>query len=729
MLAVAASAEAQQTSRPNDTPRSVTLSLAEYNRMLDLANRPAVTTTPPPVAAVLSTADMRVRVDGQTVRGMFGLTGEVLRPGVARVPLLAHATLVDATTAGRPLPLAVDGTNHAALLPGPAPFDVRLEWGTALTLRPGRALFMLPVPPAGSARVTIDVPGDQADVRLSPGLVTRRRSADGRTLVEATLDPGSNTQVSWSMRDSAPVAAARESRVVADVFTLLTIGDADLRMVALVDLTVSQGEPRTFDVRLPQGYELLGISGASIESSDPRDGSVLLTVAEPAARRHQFLAVLERPYVEGSAALETGFLTVNDVQRERGEIAVEGVGTIELAATEREGMHRIDVRELNRSLQSLSRQPILSAFRYQRSATAPPALTLETTRFADAGVLAAVADSAAATTLVTAEGRALTELRLTLQNRAQPFLKVAFPAGASIVSVEVEGQTAKPVQGTDGTRIPLLRPGFRPKGAYTVSFVYLHEGTPFLRKGDMQMMLPRMDIPVGLVTWEVFVPERYAVKRTGGNVIDWAMPATTAPGRGDTGIGRGAGLGSGSAGGTGGGSYREGSVAGGVVGGLEVPPEAADARGQIRGLATDIGGVPLAGVAIDVDAGSTHQTVTTAADGSFAIAGLPSGPVTLTAQLAGFRPVKTELTFNQEPRRIRFVMSLAGREETLTVAGQLPASDNVAEPSQNVVNLQQRTAGILPVRIDVPRAGTSHQFFKPLVVDQETLVNFSYRRR
>ena len=33
-------------------------------------------------------------------------------------------------------------------------------------------------------------------------------------------------------------------------------------------------------------------------------------------------------------------------------------------------MHRIDVRELNRALQSLARLPILSAFRYQRSAAA-----------------------------------------------------------------------------------------------------------------------------------------------------------------------------------------------------------------------------------------------------------------------------------------------------------------------------------------------------------------------
>src|SRR5262249_20116164 len=194
----------------------------------------------------------------------------------------------------------------------------------------------------------------------------------------------------------------------------------------------------------------------------------------PTLRRHQFLLSFERAHPGGSFALETGFVTIPDVQRERGEIAIEGVGTLELTAPEREAMHRIDVRELNPALQSLARLPVLSAFRYQRAAAATrgfPALALDVKRFADAGVLAAVADHASATTMVTAEGRGLTEVALLVQNRAQPFLKVTLPAGASIVSVDVAGQPAKPVLGADGTRVPLLRPGFRPNGPYEVSFV------------------------------------------------------------------------------------------------------------------------------------------------------------------------------------------------------------------------------------------------------------------
>jgi hypothetical protein len=519
-VATAHASLAQQPPRPAESPRTVTLSVTEYNRLIDLAARPPQTSAAAPVAAVLSSADLRVRVDRETARGVFSVSGDVLRPGVAKVALLSGATLVDATIAGRPLPLIAEGSAHTALLPGPGPFTLNLDWGAPLAFTPGKGSFVLPALAAGTVRATIDLPSEQADVKLSSGLVTRRSTNGGRTIVEATLTPGAPTDVSWSMRDSAPVAAARETRAVADVMTLVTLGDSDVRMVALIDVIVVQGEPRTIDVQLPAGYELTGISGSTLDKTEQDRAVVTLTLREPTARRHQFLVSLERPHGGGSFTIDTGFVDVSGVQRERGEVAVEGVGTLDLTATERDGMHRIDVRELQPALQSLARLPVLSAFRYQRTASVTPGLTLDAKRFADAGVLAAFAERATATTMITAEGRALTEVVLELQNRAQPYLKVNLPEGATIVSVEVAGAAAKPVLGADGVRVPLFRPGFRPHGSYSVSFVYLHAGTAFAKKGDLQMTLPKMDVPVGDVEWEVFAPENYSLRTTGGNVID-----------------------------------------------------------------------------------------------------------------------------------------------------------------------------------------------------------------
>ena len=72
-----------------------------------------------------------------------------------------------------------------------APSPSMLEWGTPITQEPGQASFVLPTPAAGSVRVTLDVPGRRRRRARAarPGDATS--AAGGRTLVEATLDPGS----------------------------------------------------------------------------------------------------------------------------------------------------------------------------------------------------------------------------------------------------------------------------------------------------------------------------------------------------------------------------------------------------------------------------------------------------------------------------------------------------------------------------------------------------------
>jgi hypothetical protein len=613
IVSMAVSARAQQPLRPVEQPRSVTLTLAEYNRLLDLERRAPVAPSAAPVGAVVASANLKITVDREAARGTFVLAGQVLHSGVTRVPLVSGATLVDATSAGRPVPLVADGQSLQALIAGPGAFTIAADWGSPLTFSPGRASFRLPVPQAGAARATIEVPGEQADVRLSAGLITRRTASNGRTIVEATLDPGTATEVWWSMRDSAPVAAAKDLRALADVMTLITLDDSDVRMAALIDVNVTQGELRTMRVRLPAGYELESVTGSSLEDSSPLENEVILTIGNPAARSHQFLITLERQHAGGSFTLDTGVVSIEDIQRERGEIAIEGVGTMDLSAAERAGLHRIDVRELNRSLQSLARLPILSAFRYQRPAgSLAPQLAITVKRFDDAGVLAAAADRAVATTLITSEGRALTEVRLDMRNRSQPFLKVSLPPGATIVSVDLAGQSAKPANGADGTRIPLMRAGLPTSAPYSVSFVYVHSGTPFQKKGDIEMMLPKMDVPIGIVEWEVFVPEQYKARAIDGNMIE--------------------------------------------------------ARRFNRGLPGSADGVPV------------------------------------------------------------LVETLTVTAETVMVDQRADKEQAPAPPSQNVVNLQTRAAGVLPIRVDVPRAGVSHQFTKPLVVNTEATVKLRYKR-
>jgi hypothetical protein len=332
-----------------------------------------------------------------------------------------------------------------------------------------------------------------------------------------------------------------------------------------------------------------------------------------------------------------------------------------------------------------------------------------------------------------------------------------------------------------------------------VSFVYVHTSPPFARKGDLQMQLPRMDIAVNLVEWEVFVPERYSVRQRGGNVIgDVAIrrrPArqlSASPQPPPT-------------------CHPAGRTASGAAN--------ASLTGQVR----DASGGLLPGVTVETYSRALIErvrTTVTDSNGRYRIATLPPGDYCMLFTLPGFETVRrdsvrvaagatVDVPTNMRVGRLdpsvavvaeralvmdaanaqEVTMSLSGRlgesetggavinltpgqvrgicsggvgvfcnpnapvfnAQTSTEAtganqgrimvdgvfagaevADLPTQRNVpaaAQQSQNVVNLQRRVAGVLPVRVDVPRAGTSHWFMKPLVIDQEVAVTLAYKRR
>ena len=707
---------------PVGYPGTVTLSRSDYDRLLDLAaNRPAGPATAP-AAAALARADIRVRAGATTARAIMRVDGEVFRPGVAKVPLIKDATLLDARLDTRPLPVMAESNTLVALVNGPGAFVATLEAGSPIAFAPGRASFVLPVPSAGSATAAIDVPGEQADVHVANGIVLRRASAAGRTVVDVALPTGRAVEVWWSTHEAAPSTAPRDVRILSEVKSVITIGESDVRLVSLLNATVVQGEPAQFDVSLPAGYEIASVSGASLDRSETQDGRAVLYVADPAARRHQFLLSLERSHAGGSFRLESGLPALAAAQRETGELAIEGTGTMEISSPEMPGLRRIDVRELDPTLSPIARDAMLAAYRYQRVNDEPPLVTVDVRRFANAAVLAAVAERAVATTLLTSEGRALTEITMWVRNTAQPFMKVALPEGASIVSVEVAGAPAKPVEGTDGNRVPLLRSGFRPSGTYTVSFVYLHSGAPFLKKGERQMTLPKLDVPIDVLEWEVFIPDRFRADHFDGNVIDAAlMPVPTRVAF--------AGLASG-------GSGRAAAAP-------SAPPPPGDYRmlppvsNQLIGRVLDSSGAALPGVTVIVTSGGQRQAVTTDASGLYTVYGVPAGQVTVTGQLTGFKNSRQSFRYSGEGRQVNLTLEVSGPTETVTVTAQSPdvdltqksARNEPQAPSQNVQNLQRRASGVLPIRIEVPRAGVSYAFVKPLVVDEEALVTFRYKRR
>ena len=324
---------------------TVTLSLSEYNRLVELSMRKSTSPEAAPLPFVLTRAAFNLRVDNQTLMGTVNIDGTSLLKGPVKAPLVTGLTVLQADQAGNPLPLLLEGTSHTAILTGPGPFGVSLGVASALTIDAGRASFVLPVPAAGSSLLSLELPGNHANVHVEPGIVTSRNTANGRTLIEASLEPGKPARIWWTTREVAAPVAQREVRFLSDIKSVVSVGESLLRLTALLDVNVIQGEAVEFKIPVPDGFELTAASGTSLESSDLASGMLTLRVHDPAKRNHQFLIAIERSNRE--TKVEPPLFGFVGAQRETGELLVEGVGAMELVATESGGLRRMDVREAN----------------------------------------------------------------------------------------------------------------------------------------------------------------------------------------------------------------------------------------------------------------------------------------------------------------------------------------------------------------------------------------------
>jgi hypothetical protein len=264
----------------------------------------------------------------------------------------------------------------------------------------------------------------------------------------------------------------------------------------------------------------------------------------------------------------------------------------------------------------------------------------------------------------------------------------------------------------------------------------MHSGAPFAKKGGAELSLPSMDIPINLLSWEVFLPEQYKVKDFGGDVI--AANRVPAPFRED------------------GYAMRQGESRDFEARMMAMP-------GQIGGYVSDSSGAMVANARVTITSGEgSSRSVSTDSSGRFVVGGMPSGAFKAKVEMPGFRTSIFDLNYDaNQPSLYSFPMSVASTNETVEVSaqaaqmqaapstiggpvhgvtdltvygrnnGNLPQSGPVAQQnaSANVLNLQKRVAGVLPVPVEVPRAGTSFAFVRPLVLDEATKVTFSYKSR
>jgi hypothetical protein len=122
---------------------------------------------------------------------------------------------------------------------------------------------------------------------------------------------------------------------------------------------------------------------------------------------------------------------------------------------------------------------------------------------------------------------------------------------------------------------------------------------------------------------------------------------------------------------------------------------------------------------------------------------LPSGNVRVTVTSPGFKTTVDDVYYDSNrPEHLNVALQVAAATESVEVSSETimqssrqmekELKKNPPSPppaSANVFNLQQRVAGVLPVAVDTPRTGTSYRFLRPLVMNEETQLTFTYKSK
>src|ERR1051325_11748752 len=105
MICAAAFAQQRNTSLPLPNSGNVSLSLEEYNKLIELASKPTKKPDVPPINYSVKHADLKLRVEKESVSGPVQLEGEVFKKGMAKVSLTTGGTILDVREQNKNVPL------------------------------------------------------------------------------------------------------------------------------------------------------------------------------------------------------------------------------------------------------------------------------------------------------------------------------------------------------------------------------------------------------------------------------------------------------------------------------------------------------------------------------------------------------------------------------------------------------------------------------------------------
>ncbi len=314
----------------------------------------------------------------------------------------------------------------------------------------------------------------------------------------------------------------RAAKVYVETLSLLSVEESTADLFTVFRYDILQAGTNRFDILVPPGLTVVSADGAGAfrYTLEPGPDGTLLRGETAFPIRDAYEVSLRLSRTLDGAALDVVPPRAVGVEREHGWLGVEVLGTIQLQEVGRADALAVDVAQLPAELVGNAVSPVLQGWRYH-SAGAKVALTA--TRLPEREPAAGSVDEVVARTRIAPEGRASTELSITLRNRLRHSLRLRLPEGVVVRASRLDDEPVKPSRAADGSLLlPLKRSaGERPE-PFTLHLTLEGDVGALGLVGLPTLTLPAIELPVSSLRWDVQVPAANRYTRLYGDVAPQA---------------------------------------------------------------------------------------------------------------------------------------------------------------------------------------------------------------
>ena len=363
-------------------------------------------------------------------------------------------------------------------------------------------------------------------VSAVPGLTLKTGSLARLREIPVSALPESSTELLAYRAEVADwrltLAAERPpSRLVAEVFNLITVGDGLVGGSATLRYAIVNQGVQSFQVLLPPHWRNVEFVGANIRRTDHLSNVWTIALQDKAWDAYTLVVTYDYPFESRQASLDAGGAHPLAVERETGTLAVTAAAGLELKATPFvEPLRPIDPSELNTADRALVSRQVVLAGKYEGTNYN---LTLGVTRHDQVVVLDAVADRAQLKSVVTDQGEMLTQASFMVKNNGRQFQRFLLPAGATLWGAAVDNEPVKADRDGDWVLVSLPRNADRDR-AFAVDLSYAQQAEAFKRSGSLypklvELVAPSTDVPGTYAEWDIYAPTSKHLGSFGGNMI------------------------------------------------------------------------------------------------------------------------------------------------------------------------------------------------------------------